>query len=416
MFFRCLIFSFYLHSCVSTYYQINCAKITFSLKIYKKVITIKKTAIITLLFLSMTTMMSNVAIVTALPRFQDYFSEIQNIEFYSRLMLTLPSVIIALFSPFLGHLIFKFGKKKSAITALTIFALTGSAGLYLETVEMFLLSRALFGIAIATLMIVSTSLVGDYFQGEARHKFMGYQSAFMSIGGVVFVVGGGFLSDVDWRLPFGIYLIGFLLLPMVMYFLVEKQQEELKQDDVTVVPTNLIGVYFLGFFYMTIFFILPTQLPFLMINEFHASGKLTGSIIGVAFLANGIGAMYFSKFKKKYSFSTIYLIALTICAVGLTAISFVYNVYFFFLTGILLGFGGGVMMTNISAWMLSKTTFEKRVKASGYLTSSVFLGQFASPILFYPVVKSLGIHDFFLAVGVFLFVIVLIGSLYKKLA
>lgn len=59
----------------------------------------------------MTTMMSNVAIVTALPRFQDYFSDIKDIEFYSRLMLTLPSVIIALFSPFLGHLIFKIGKK-----------------------------------------------------------------------------------------------------------------------------------------------------------------------------------------------------------------------------------------------------------------------------------------------------------------
>lgn len=74
------------------------------------------------------------------------------------------------------------------------------------------------------------------------------------------------------------------------------------------------------------------------------------------------------------------------------------------------------MMTNISAWMLSKTTFEKRVKASGYLTSSIFMGQFASPILFYPAVRSLGIHNFFLAVGSSLFIVVLMGSLYKKLA
>lgn len=166
----------------------------------------------------MTTTMSNVAIVTALPRFQEYFKDIENIEFFSRLMLTLSSLVIAILSPFLGHLIFKLGKKNSAIFALALFAITGSAGLYLEQLELFLVSRAFFGIAVATLMIVSTSLVGDYFQGEKRHKFMGYQSAFMGIGGIAFVFGGGVLSDISWRYPFGIYLIGFILLPLVLFF------------------------------------------------------------------------------------------------------------------------------------------------------------------------------------------------------
>ena len=30
-------------------------------------------------------------------------------------------------------------------------------------------------------MIVSTSLVGDYFKGDDRHKFMGIQGAFISV-------------------------------------------------------------------------------------------------------------------------------------------------------------------------------------------------------------------------------------------
>ena len=134
----------------------------------------------------MTTMMSNVAIVTTLPRLKDYFLDIENIEFYSRLMLTLPSLIIAFLSPFIGHFVYKFGKKNSVILALTIFSLTGSAGLYLDNIESFLISRAMFGIAVSTLMIVVTSLVGDYFKQEQRHKFMGFQSAFMAIGGVAF--------------------------------------------------------------------------------------------------------------------------------------------------------------------------------------------------------------------------------------
>ncbi len=54
------------------------------------------------------------------------------------------------------------------------------------------------------------------------------------------------------------------------------------------------------------------------------------------------------------------------------------------------------MMTNLTAWMLSFTSIEKRVKASGYFTSALFLGQFSSPIIFHPLVSSLGgVQDFF---------------------
>jgi len=375
---------------------------------------IKKTAIFTLLLISMTTMMSNVAIVTALPRLQDYFSDIKNIEFYSRLILTLPSLSIALLAPFLGHFVFRFGKKNSALVALFIFAMTGSAGLFLDHIEAFLLSRAMFGISVAILMIVSTSLVGDYFQGEARHKFMGFQSAFMAIGGITFVIGGGILSDINWRFPFGIYLMGFLLIPIAYMFLVEKRKDELfsSEEEITV-PRKLIGIYFLGFFYMLIFFILPTQIPFLIIDTFEASGKVAGFIIGLAFFANALGAISFSKLKKRFDFFSIYIIALTIIAIGFIGIGLVNNLKLFFFTSAILGFGGGVMMTNVTAWMLSRTTFERRVKSSGYMTSSMFLGQFCSPIVFHPLVSNFGVQTFFEIIGASLFIIIFIIMVYK---
>lgn len=356
----------------------------------------------------MTTMMSNVAIVTTLPRLKEYFSTIENIEFYSRLMLTLPSLVIALLSPFIGHAVYRFGKKNSAILALFIFSLTGSAGLYLDKIEYLLISRALFGISVATLMIVVTSLVGDYFKQEKRHKFMGYQSAFMAIGGVGFVFGGGFLSDINWRLPFGIYLVGILLLPMVIFFLIEKSKDDPSLIEEQTIQKKLIGIYGLAFFYMLIFFILPTQIPFLIIDTFGASGKMAGSIIALAFLSNAFGAITFSKLKQKYRFSTIYIIALSIISMGFIGIGSVNNVHLFYITSPILGFGGGIMMTNVTAWMLSRTSFERRVKSSGYLTSFLFMGQFFSPIVFHPFVSYLGVQHFFTFIGCCLVIIVLL--------
>ena len=365
---------------------------------------ISKLTILTILLLAMTTSMSNVAIVTTLPHLKEYFTDISNIEFYSRLMLTLPSLVIALLAPILGHFIFRFGKKRSVLIALFFFSLFGTAGLYLNSIESLLASRALFGLCVATLMIVSTSLVGDYFKEHDRHKFMGYQSAFMALGGVFFVIGGGFLSDINWRFPFGIYFIGIVLIPFAFLYLKEVKIETL-QDDLSVnIGKNMIIVYILAFIYMLLFFILPTQIPFLLIEKFDASGKMAGTIIAVAFFCNALGAIAFSKLKTRFNFVSIYLIGITLIALGFSIVGVINHIYFFFISSPILGFAGGLMMTNVTAWMLSKTSHEKRVKSSGYFTSAIFLGQFLSPIVFHPFLDFLEIQDFFWFIGLSLFI------------
>ena len=368
---------------------------------------------ITLLLIAMTTVMSNVAIITTLPQLKNYFTEFDNIEFLARLMLTLPSLSIAFLAPFLGHIIQKVGRKKSTLYALVFFAIFGSAGLFLDSIHMLLLSRALLGIAIATLMIVSTSLVGDYFEGEARHKFMGLQSAFNSVGGLFFVLGGGILSDVSWRLPFAIYLIGLVLIPFVVKFLEEKRVEKPLIEEANI-NSNLLGVYFLAFFFMMIFYILPTQMPFLMINKFGASGTLTGSIIAMSFLFNAVGALFFVKLKRKFSSGQIYLIGLSIISFGLISVGFIREINQFFIVTVIFGFGGGLMMSNISIWMLQRAHHTKRIKSSGYLTSALFFGQFFSPIVFHPIVSRYGVQDFFIIVGILLAIIVLISLIVRK--
>jgi MFS family permease len=361
----------------------------------------------------MVTVMSNVAIITSIPLLKNHFPNVADMELYSRLMITLPSLSIALLAPFLGHLLQKVRRKISVVVGLLLFALFGSAGLYLESIETLLLSRALLGVAIAILMIVTTSLVGDYFSEKYRHKYMGLQSAFTAVGGIMFLIGGGALSDIYWRYPFGIYLIGVIFIPLVLLFLVEPEKHKPIVGEVEV-NSSLLSIYFLAFILMLIFYILPTQMPFLIIENFGASGSLTGVIIAVAFVANAVGAMSFAKLKEHFSFGMIYLIGLIIIGVGFILISLVNDVRFFFFTSPIMGFGGGVLMTNVMAWMLSKSHHSKRVKSSGYITSALFLGQFASPLVFHPVVAAFGIQDFFAVVGVGLLSVVAVAMLFKK--
>jgi MFS family permease len=374
---------------------------------------VKRSTKITLLLLSMTTMMSNVAIVTMLPHLKNHFMQVDNIEFLSRLMITLPSLAIAFLAPFMGHVVHKVGKNRSALFALVLFGIAGSAGVYLQTIQELLISRFFLGIAIGILMIVTTSLIGDYFQGETRHKYMGMQSLFISLGGVFFVVGGGILADMSWRYPFVIYLVGLFLFPLVLKYLEEKNTPASTQEEFEL-SEGVFKIYLLAFFLMLVFYILPTQMPFLIINHFGASATLAGTIIALAFLSNGLGALSFAKLKKKYSFSTIYLIGMSIISIGFVLIGIATDVHFFFLTSPVMGFGGGILMTSISAWMLSIVMPQKRVKASGYLTSALFLGQFFSPIIFHGAVGFFGVQKFFIAVGVVLAIIVILVAVYQR--
>ncbi len=345
--------------------------------------------------MALLTMMSNVAIVTALPHLSQEYSEVKHIELLSRLMLTLPSFIVAIFAPFASKYIYNIGLKRSAIIALVIFVLAGSSGLFIYNIYLLLASRMLFGVGVAVLMIVSTSLVGNLFHKEDRDKFMSLQMAFTALGGMVFVFLGGFLSDIHYNYAFGVYLVGIAILAMVVWHIPD--DEDIKKPSfasVTLNP-NIYKIYILGFIVSALFFLLPTQFPFLLINHFHASGKLTALIISSAFIANALGSLTFRVLHRYMGYGEIYYLGLCVMATAMILIGHIDNPYMFFISSPMIGFSAGLLMTTISVWMLSFTNETNRIKSVSYLTMSMFAGQFLSPILTYPLSTVYGVKNLF---------------------
>ncbi|MBN2768701.1 MAG: MFS transporter [Campylobacterales bacterium] len=372
----------------------------------------KKTKI-ALLMLPMLGVMSNTAIITSIPQFKDIFLDVENIDLLAKLMITFPSLVIAISSPFFGHIVHKTSVIKSAALALILFAIVGSAGLFLDGIYLLLGSRLLLGVGIALIMIVSTTLVGAYFKHEKRYKFMGLQSVFISIGGILFISGGGILSDIDWRYPFGLYIVGLFMLPFVIKNIEEPKNIKESAHEIDI-PGNLLFVYFLGFILMVIFYTLPTQIPFLIMNQLNASGTFTGLIISEAMLFNASGGLSFAIFKKYFSYGNINIIGFFILSLGFIAIGNISNLSLFFFAAPIVGFGGGLLMTATTSWVLDLARQSERTQASGYLTSAIFSGQFVSPILFQPIIELIGLQHFFLALGICLAVSALIAKIIKR--
>ena len=123
---------------------------------------INKKIQISLLLIATMGVMSGITVVSSLPLISQTFSDLPHIEFLSKLMLTIPSIIIALFAPIAGVIVDKFGRLRPLYTGVILFVLGGSSGFYLDNFYAILAGRAVLGIAVALLMTSSTALIGDY--------------------------------------------------------------------------------------------------------------------------------------------------------------------------------------------------------------------------------------------------------------
>ncbi len=353
---------------------------------------------ISLLLIAMLGIMSGITVVSSLPLIAHKFSNIEHIEFLSKLMLTIPSMMIAIFAPFAGYIVDKFGRLKPLYAGIVLFIIGGSSGFYLHDFYVILIGRALLGVAVALIMTSSTALIGDYFSEEVRHKFMAKQGMAVALGGIVFISLGGLLAQIHWSYPFAIYLIPILFFPLLLSSLYEPKKH-LQLDEDLNVSTKLFPVYLTAFFVMVLFYMLPTQLPYLIVNILGGKPQTVGFVIATAMTFNALTAMQYARIKAKFSYIQIYMATFILFSTGLFIVSQAESIAELFFSTAPLGMAFGLLLVNTNAWFLSKVPPHKRGKASGMLTSSFFLGQFSSPLLFEPIVLAYGIQGLFFIVS-----------------
>jgi MFS family permease len=214
--------------------------------------------------------------------------------------LSIPALFIAVSSPIIGIVIDKWKRKPVFLISIVVYAIAGSSGYFLSSLNEILIGRAMLGIAVGGIMTTTTTLIADYFTGEKRNRIIGMQGAFMSFGGVLFLLAGGFLADIDWRTPFLIYLFSLFVLPLVLYSINEplilKDRQKTKESIFkTKVPYI---VYPIAVFSMIMFYLIPVQMPFFLKDMTSASNSQVGIAISSMSLFAAFSALLYKKVKS----------------------------------------------------------------------------------------------------------------------
>ena len=368
----------------------------------------------TILLGSTTTVLAAIIIAPALPEMAVVFQDTPNADFLVRLTLTMPALLIAIAAPFAGFLLDRWGRKPVLIAALIIFGLAGTSGYVLNSLMAILISRALLGLAVAGIMSGFTTLILDYFSGPKLNQFMGYQGAFIGLGGMIFLLSAGLLADIGWRFPFLVHLFAFAVLPGVLFFIDEPQpQAGLTQNDaVDKSPAfpwrTLTPLYAIAFMGMMIFFIFPVQLPFYLTAESDVSNSQVGLALSLQTVSSVIVALMYQRLKARLSFQAIFGLIFLTFSVNHAILAFTGNYGFAIAALMIGGLGIGLFPPNNSVWLASLTPPTLRGRAVGGMTSALFLGQFFSPIFAQPINERVGLAGTFgIAAGISLLIFVI---------
>lgn len=358
------------------------------------------------------TVMAGATIAPGLPRLLEHFSDHPNAEYYTRFILTIPGLAIAITAPIAGALADKLGRRVLLQLGVVLYVVSGSAGLWLNDLEWLLVSRLLLGVAVGMVMVCSMALITDHFQGAERDRAMGIQASAMAAGGIMFISAGSVLADVSWRAPFGIYLLPVVLFPLIYKYVSKppRSEEELGAVNERFPTRHAMLVYSLGFISMLLFFFIPTQLPFFAIELGADSLKYAGFAVVLSQIFSAVASANYRWLRGKLENRQILLLSFVSLCIGFLFLSQAESLLGMFIGMPFIGIGLGFHFPNLSIWLMAKVPSTMRGRASGGLTTAIFIGQFLSPLLSQPLIKAYSLNGAFLGAALIIIIIVIVPS------
>jgi MFS family permease len=137
-------------------------------------------------------------------------------------VLTMPAIWVLLFSPVAGWLADRFGRRNLLLVSMVVYAFVGVAPAFLSDLYAIIAARIGVGICESIVITVSTTMIGDYFKGRSRERWMASQTAVASLSALgIIYLGGQLGAAYGWRGPFYLYVYSLVLACGVFVFVWE---------------------------------------------------------------------------------------------------------------------------------------------------------------------------------------------------
>jgi MFS family permease len=301
------------------------------------------------------------------------------VDHFATWLITLPALGAVLFAPVAGRIIDKFGAYYALLFGLALYGLLGVGSIFLYGPYFVFADRILLGAATAIVMAGGTTLISLWYQGHKRLSMIAKQGMAIELGGVIFLFIGGQLALEGWQLPFGLYLIAWVCLILMLVFIPKNSPTLSSSVHSTKAEkrpaTSLTLVYLMSVLSMVLFFIAIAVLPMSMANSGFSEDEI-GLFLAFISLIAVVGALIMPKLVIKLGEKTV--LTLAMCMFASTHFTFFHAdaVQLLILGGVFCGLGFGFSIPLLNHMVVEQSHPQYRGRNLSYFTMAVFLGQF----------------------------------------
>lgn len=333
----------------------------------------------------------------SLPAMQAHFKDVPGAEFLVPMTMTAPMLMMAGFSVFAGELADRIGRKRLLVAAAVLYALAGTAPLYLQSLTTIIASRFALGLVEAVLMTVSTMMIGDYYEGTRRERFMSLQTTVAATSAFLFNTLGGAIAEHGWRAPYAVFAVSLLLAPLMVMYLWEPRTrasmtaEQLAADASAFRPGLLAFICALGIVLGVVFLTVPVHFGFLH----GAIGEQSPARIGLAYGLNSLGViggtlLFGWVLANRCSVAWQLALGALIAAGGFLLMRSAGNYDTLTVAGLINGVGCGILLPTMVTWNMRVLPLSRRGRGVGAYQSCFFFGLFINPVLVVGLEKATG--------------------------
>src|SRR5215212_490993 len=302
-----------------------------------------------LLFSSCLAVLGAVLLAPVLPRIEDAFAGTPGVEALTPIGLT---AMIA------GRIVDRLGRKRLLVGALVVYAVVGTAPVWLPSLQLIVVSRVLVGLTEAAIMTCCTTLLADYFHGSQRERYFGLQVVFTTVAATIFFGVGGALGAQNWRAPFWLYAVSLpLAFLAARYIWQPAPQARLVGEKLLSLPWRTlaapVGITLLG---GLVFYVLIVELSFKLDDIGVDSPAAIGAVSAVGSLGTAVGAFLFGRLAKLGPAALVPL-AFGISGIGLVGLALAPSVPLVVGAAVVTGFGNGLLLPSLLTWPLGALTF-----------------------------------------------------------
>ncbi|MEZ5342216.1 MAG: MFS transporter [Acidimicrobiales bacterium] len=309
---------------------------------------------------------TNTLLTPNIPDVLDHFNQPDGRAGFLVAIAPAPGIILA---PIMGVLADRYGRRRILLPCLFLFGIAGLATSLAPTFTLLLVARFFQGIGASGLINLAVVIIGDHWQGVARTKAIGQNSAVLTVCLALVPSLSGFIAEAtNWRVSLALAGIGIPIGIATYRFLPESHVpiDRSLRDQIrgarTAIDQPVIRVVIVSGFllFVVIFGVFLTALPVHLEREFGLGARDRGLILSVPAIGATVVALNLSRLRAWLGIRGLLVSASALISMAAFGVAIGPSLVIVVAASIIYGLGDGTCIPSLQDAATSAAPTEQR--------------------------------------------------------